>query len=200
MTNYTYTTGIPNGSLTPAQNRPTMTTNNDSNFNIWTEDHHGFNNNQGGAHKFMRMPEFTNPAVISSTGTQGGVVYDAAGIASTTNPQVFFKNGLGTFLLSGIRAFGFVNSAGAIQGGQSLNVTSVTKINGTGRFTVNLTANAVSSANYVVLAMCARNASGHSVVCNLEGIGVSSFEIITISAETHVVSDPNSLAFLAIQI
>lgn len=56
MSNLTYTLGVPVGNLTPAQNRPNMTINNDSNASIWNVDHYGFNNNQGGQHQKVTFP------------------------------------------------------------------------------------------------------------------------------------------------
>lgn len=51
MPNYTYTTGRPAGDLTPAQNRPSMQTNNDSINSILDVDLIGFNDNNGGFHQ-----------------------------------------------------------------------------------------------------------------------------------------------------
>ena len=51
MTNYTYTSGRPAANLSPSAQRASMQTNNDNNALIWTEDHYGFNDNDGGLHK-----------------------------------------------------------------------------------------------------------------------------------------------------
>ena len=51
MPNFTYTTGRPAGNLTPAQNRPSMQTNNDSVNSILDVDLIGFNDNNGGYHQ-----------------------------------------------------------------------------------------------------------------------------------------------------
>lgn len=51
MPNFTYTTGRPAGNLTPAQNRPSMQTNNDSINSILDVDLIGFNDNDGGFHQ-----------------------------------------------------------------------------------------------------------------------------------------------------
>lgn len=87
MSNFTYTTGIPNGALSPAQNRPTMTVNNDSAAGIWDEDHYGFNNNNGGQHQQVTFPfNIADPnqsAPIASLYTKA-----VSGLS-----QLFFQNG-----------------------------------------------------------------------------------------------------------
>lgn len=87
MSNFTYTTGTPNGALTPAQNRPTMTVNNDSAAGIWDEDHYGFNNNNGGQHQQVTFPfNIADPnqsSPIASLYTKA-----VSGIS-----QLFFQNG-----------------------------------------------------------------------------------------------------------
>lgn len=51
MPNYTYTTGVPVGNQTPAQNRSPMTTNTNSINSILNVDLIGFNNSNGGFHQ-----------------------------------------------------------------------------------------------------------------------------------------------------
>ncbi len=202
MTNYAYTTGIPNGALTPSQNRPTMTQNNDSNNSIWNEDHNGFNDNVGGTHQFMRMPNFTAPAVISETGTQGSVVYTAAGVAANTIAQLFFKNPNATYHLSPVKAWAFCNgSAGGIVVFQSFNVSSVTRTS-PGTYSVVMPANVVTTQNYAVLITTARrdNGTGRAIIGNYESQTATSFQVITIDPVAQLVADPFSFSFMVIQI
>lgn len=64
--NLTYTTGIPDAPNNPSNDQPIMKVNNDSNNTIWTIDHFGFNDNQGGYHKVIHQPNQTvNPPPIS---------------------------------------------------------------------------------------------------------------------------------------
>lgn len=67
MPNYTYTTGRPAGNLTPAQNRPSMETNNDSISSILDVDLIGFNDNNGGYHsKSTYVVQGSNPGSAAS--------------------------------------------------------------------------------------------------------------------------------------
>jgi hypothetical protein len=94
MSNYTYTKGRPVGNQSPAAQRSTLQTNNDSAFDIWTEDHFGFEDDAGGTHKQVTFSgnnepsSPTNPPVLF-TNTQDG--------AGTTLPgslaQLFFYTG-----------------------------------------------------------------------------------------------------------
>lgn len=62
MPNFTFTTGRPAGNLTPAQNRPSMETNNDSVNSILDVDIIGFNDNDGGYHsKSTYVVQGSNP-------------------------------------------------------------------------------------------------------------------------------------------
>lgn len=201
MSNYSYTTGIPNGSLTPAQNRPTMTQNNDSNNSIWTEDHNGFNDNVGGSHQFMRMPNFTAPAVLSETATQGSVIYTAAGTADATKAQGFFKNPNVTLQLCPIRAWGYcIGTNGAVIAGQSVNVSATTGANG--QYTITLSANTVSSVNYMILTSATQraNGSGHGMVANYSIISTTQFQILTFDPIANSVQAPFSFTFAVIQL
>lgn len=80
MPNFTFTTGRPAGNLTPAQNRPSMETNNDSINSILDVDLIGFNDNNGGFHsKTTYVVQGSNPG---STAAQ--VVEFAKAIAGSS--------------------------------------------------------------------------------------------------------------------
>lgn len=66
MTNYTYTDGRPAANLSPASQRASMQTNNDNNALIWTEDHYGFNDNDGGLHKKSTYVVGSDPGSAAS--------------------------------------------------------------------------------------------------------------------------------------
>jgi len=76
MSFLTYTQGIPNTPNNPSNDQPIMKVNNDSNFAIWPIDHYGFNDNNGGKHKYIRIPTNAAPA---STGLQEILLLNAAG-------------------------------------------------------------------------------------------------------------------------
>lgn len=52
MSFYNYTRDIPHAPDNPSEDQPDMEINNNSNQDIWDEDHYGFNNNAGGFHKY----------------------------------------------------------------------------------------------------------------------------------------------------
>jgi hypothetical protein len=94
MSNLTYTRGRPSGSISPAAQRSSMTINNDSNQDIWEEDHYGFNDNNGGTHQQVTFSGNNVPAVPTTppvlfTNTQDGHGNNLAG----SIPGLFFYSG-----------------------------------------------------------------------------------------------------------
>lgn len=90
MPNFTYSRENPDGNLTPAQNRPDMTINTNSADSIWTIDHYGFNNNNGGLHQKITFPlNITLPVPIE--GQFVPVVFTQND--AFTVPQLFFYTG-----------------------------------------------------------------------------------------------------------
>ena len=68
MPNYTYTRERPAGQVSPAAQRATLQTNNDSNDSIWNVDHYGFNDNDGGYHqKSTYVVQTSDPAPVASS-------------------------------------------------------------------------------------------------------------------------------------
>lgn len=149
MSMYTFDNTIPAADNDPSADQPLMLSNNVANQGIWTEDHVGFNANNGGTHLQNRYSAFSSGNLIS--GTQSSTVYPAAGVASASNAQYYFKNPLGNFLLSGIRAYALIDGNGNIINNQKFNINTVVK-NSAGNYTITLTTNSTSSADYAVFA------------------------------------------------
>lgn len=152
----TYQPGIPAGNDNLSQSQGDI----QDNFNQlnvqFAIDHTAFNTGSGngdGLHKQIHFPLFTAPSVISGSGTQGGVVYSAAGVASATTANLNFKNNANlVFPLSLIKAYALVDTNGTVVTSQSLNVVSVVR-GGTGTsYVVTLTAGAVNGTTaYTVI-------------------------------------------------
>ena len=85
MTNYTYTSGRPAANLSPASQRASMQTNNDNNALIWTEDHYGFNDNDGGLHK-----KSTYPVQASDPGSAASQLVQYSK-TSNSSSELFFE-------------------------------------------------------------------------------------------------------------
>lgn len=200
MTNYTYTINRPIGSQSPAAQRQTLETNTNSNAAIWTEDHHGFGDNVGGTHKFMRLPAFTAPAVVSDTGTQGSVLFPAAGVADVNTAQAYFKNTNLTFPVSALRAFAvFDGSAiGAIVPQNGYNIASINQ-GSTGQYVITLTTNAVASNRFAVMSN-ADNSGGIILNSNYNITGTGTFTLSTYSYSPFTLRSSNSVSFLVLQI
>lgn len=98
MPNYTYTTGIPAGNLTPGQQRSDLQTNNDSAASIWEVDHFGFGVNDGGYHDKVTFPYGTTPTPTASGPL--GVLY--AFLDASSASQLKFVNKTTTVQLTGI--------------------------------------------------------------------------------------------------
>ena len=159
MPNFTFTTGIPNGAFSPAQNRPTMTVNNDSNSAIWSDpavDHYGFNNNNGGLHQKVTFPLSVSDPTLSSNTTQiypktfgSGVTYlETYGALKTSaatqiNGYVPFVKAMVQFTVPSGNGACSLNTSNTL----AVNVSSVTR--SANSFTVNFT-QALPYATYQV--------------------------------------------------
>lgn len=94
MTDWTYTTGIPNAPNDPADDVQPMQNNFTSINGIIDVDHVGFNENNGGIHKQVNMFVEANPGVISPGTFNSGVLF-----AKTANGDAwpFWQNDSGVF-------------------------------------------------------------------------------------------------------
>ncbi|MEO8253187.1 MAG: hypothetical protein ABI554_02285 [Flavobacterium sp.] len=161
MTNYTFDSTIPFAQNNPSVDQPKMLANNVSTAGIFTQDHIGFNANNGGTHLQNSYTNFSPGTLITgSSANEPSVTYPAAGVADNTRAQYYFKNSNNTYPMSCMRAWAFCSGAVANPGNsvinsQSVNIVSVIKdvtLNGT--FLVTMVANAVASADYGVLVSC----------------------------------------------
>lgn len=155
MSTFTYDQDIPNPSHNPSTDVTTMQTNAQAISGIFDEDHVGFNVANGGYHDQVHLPSFTSPSVVSGSGTEGSVLYTAAGTAAPAVADLFFKNTNGTYRPNIVKAAGsFVGQAanGAVPIISGYNVSSIAKTTPVGAvYTVTLTSGAVTGTTAIVL-------------------------------------------------
>lgn len=140
---FTYLRDIPDGPNNPSNDQPNMKINTNSTDDILAVDHVSFNTANGGTHK---QSTYVNKFPPGAQVDPVSILYTNSGSASPF-AEVFYRNQNGILLLSCVKAFGNVSSAGAIQ--NAFNMTSA--LFATGKYDITLTANAVSSANVTIL-------------------------------------------------
>ena len=140
-----YNPSIPAANNNPSADQSPMQQNFSAIYTWTGVDHYALNNaDYYGWHQQVTFPvEVAQDSQIDPS----SVLYTAAG-ATSTHANLFYKNVDGTFPISGVRAFGCISSAGAVVGNAS-NLTSAQV--STGVYTVTLSANAVATANAIVL-------------------------------------------------
>jgi len=143
---------IPNANNYPGDDQPGMQTN-FSNINSYLQVDHT-NPASAGAGEHEQVT-FNNKNVPGVQTEPISTLYTDNGVAEPTKSQLKYRNELGIFPVSLIRAYvlcdGTVaDGAGAILNSQSVNVTSVKK-NSTGNYTIVLDSNAVSSDDFGIL-------------------------------------------------
>jgi hypothetical protein len=165
-------------------------------INSWTNvDHFQFSSGTAGQHKQVTLP---GVGTAGSPSGFGSTLYTAAGTASNTTAQLFWKNANATFHSSSIRAWGFANSSGIISN-QGYNAT-VTR-NSVGNYTVTMPAGAVSSANYSVIVSCEMNNAFN--VGGIAGYSITNamtFQLYFRALSGSFGEDPNSFSFEVKQI
>lgn len=191
---------IPAAANSPTIDQPIMLTNNVSAEAIMNVDHIGYNASNGGTHLQMHMGQYTNPTVINGTATQGSVVYSAAGVADIAHAQLKFKQPNGTFLLSGIRAYGVIDGlTGNISSSQSFNISSSVR-NSIGNYTITLDANVTTGTTFGVLLTSTPTASSLNIPIGLYNIiGVSVINILY-STSLLIKIDPFFFTIIVYQI
>ncbi len=186
---------IPAAANSPSVDQPNMLTNNASNASIWTIDHIGFNNSQGGYHQQV---------TFNATHSQGAqtdpqsVLFTQAGSAST-KADMYFKNQNGTFQVSPIRAWGTFDKNGATLGSQLENAT-VAKVS-MGLFTVTLSANAVTGTNFAVLITSSQTTGSPpgSAVGYYNITGAAQFQINIVGLNDNY-KDVSAISFAVLQL
>ncbi len=81
MPNFAFTRDIPFATHNPSSDQPIMQTNTNSEDSIWTVDHFGFNDNDGGTHKQTRI--HTQAAIPGGLIANQGTLYTKASGEST---------------------------------------------------------------------------------------------------------------------
>lgn len=205
---FIFNTAIPAAANSPSADQPIMLANNVSSNAILAVDHFTYNNEIGGNHLQIHLPRYsTSSAVVNETATEGSVVYSKAGTVDPAHAQLFFKTQNNDLLLSGVRAFAYANTTGGINGFQSLNIASITT-GLPGVFSVTLTANAVTSTNFVVLLSSQQTGGGQFSLGNYVITGIGTFDLHFASLQvptstgtiTGVTGNPSNLSFIVIQI
>jgi len=99
MPNFQFTRDTPFATHNPSSDQPIMQTNTNSEDSIWTVDHFGFNDNNGGLHKQVHLKNEAAPGL----GGLDGVFY-----ANLANGQSwpFWQNALGSFQMIGRNVIG----------------------------------------------------------------------------------------------
>lgn len=192
MTNLTYTTGRPAGNISPAAQRVSMTTNNDSNASIWTQDHYGFNDNNGGTHKYVRMP--ANVALPGMINLQSGLG-SVTGVADPTKSQLVFKNSLATFPVSLFKAYGFITGTTL---SNAYNVTSVTNPS-TGQYLVTLSVTLTGSYGVILTPATPSGGGFPNIAASYVILNSTQFRIYTQDTQNSTGLNVSNLTFIVLQ-
>lgn len=138
--NFNFSTTIPATANNPSNDQPTMLTNNVSDAGIWNIDHYGYNNNLGGWHNVIHIPQITGNANPTPTTTPAlaGQVY-ARTISGDL--ELFYESPLG--IVSQLTAAGITPSPGVngysyLPGGIIIQwgVVASTALSGTANFNI----------------------------------------------------------------
>ena len=167
----TYNLNVPNPPNNPSQDVTPMQTNTNA-VDSWTQvDHYKFASGFAGEHAQLSFPAWGSSTVPIGTANEGAVVYTAAGIASATTSQLYFKNNFSVPLpLTAVKAFGvfnILNASGAITPTNSANIASITQT-GTGSsgttYAIGLTGNTVNSNDIAVFISATANVTNQNAV------------------------------------
>lgn len=194
---FSFNNAIPATNNDPSADQPDMLTNNISTDQIIAVDHISFNTAGGGQHKQVT---FNNKNAAGAQTDPQSTLYTASGTAST-KADMRFRNENGIFPASALRAFAYADNSGAVLGSQSFNVATITRVSA-GKFTVALTANAVTGSNFLVfVSVQIGNASiGVGGVYNgytITGAGTFQLNFLNIS---FAYADPATFTFQVIQV
>lgn len=114
MSSFNYNENIPNPPNKPSADVGLMRTNTNSISGIIAVDHISFDATDGGTHNQTQFANFSVGPIPGNTASSVG--FPAAGLASTTTAQMYFKNSLSTVLMSGVRAFASIVVPNTTQG------------------------------------------------------------------------------------
>jgi hypothetical protein len=127
-------------------------------------------------------------------------LYTNSGTANSIS-QLFYNNQSGIFLISAIRAFAYCDGAGNILGSQSLNVAGnpILSAGPPVSYAVTLTANAVTTNNYLVLSSYQKVGLINFIPKYVITAGPGTFNV-TFTQLGGVATTPDSFAFIVLQI
>ncbi len=193
----TYTRDIPDSPHNPSVDQGPMKVNTNSTDTIIAVDHYTFADIPSGTHKQVTLSG-KNAAGAQTDPTS--TVYTGSGTASTV-ADLIYRNQNGIFPLSCVRAWALVTGGvgPTIPAGQSVNVSAVART-AAGKYTVTLTANAVSSSNFVVMATptLATNGVGTQVGYIITGTGAFQLNFVKLDGSAFV--DPAQFGFMILQL
>jgi len=193
---------IPAATNYPGDDQPRMKANFANIKSYLTVDHVQPGDENAGDHKQVTFAQKTSSGALPSEPIS--ILATANGTASAGVSQLFWNNQNSRFHMSSNRAWGFIKPAG-ISLAQTFNVASVVQ-NGTGRYTVTLTAGAVSSDDYGVLvsSQMANNFTtgvipGYQIISTLN-VGPGKFQLNFKSLTAASGIDPDTFSFQVMQI
>ena len=194
----TYTRDIPDAPNNPSVDQGPMKTNTNSIDTLVAVDHYTFADIPSGTHKQVTI---SGKNAAGAQTDPSSVIYTSSGTASTV-ANLNYRNQNGIFPLNCVRAWGYVQGGvgPVVIGSQSVNVSTVTR-SSTGKYVVTLTANAVSTNQYAVIASqnLVSSASGTQVGYNLLA-PVGQFELNFVTLNGNALVDPANFTFMVLQI
>lgn len=194
----TYTNDIPVPTNPPASDVLNMQNNTKAVFEWVQVDHVGFNSDPNtGVHNQVNFA--SNQASPALIGTSVGEIWTKAGTAAST-AQLFFKNTAASFQISVIRAWGNLSGSGMALPAQSYNVATIAHVNGSGTYTITLTAGAVASQSFGIIATCTNNGTTAFVATAFPLGPPNQLEIDTYNLSTGLKADPSALSFIVMQL
>lgn len=193
---FTFNSAIPAAPNNPSVDQPDMLTNNISTDAILAVDHISFNTANGGQHKQVT---FNNKNVPGAQTDPQSVLYTNSGTASSVS-QVFYRNQNVIYYMSAIKAWGLITGAGAIDTSQSHNISAVVR-NSAGKYSITLTANAVSSNKFGILLTAHKtgiDAAAFLLIANYTITGSGTFDVAIGSSSSF--TDPTNFTVTVYQI
>ena len=194
MSSFPFVNTEPATGTPPRVSQPIIQQNNNSIYNLIAVDHVGFGNTTGGQHNQITIPQYGslgNPAGVASS------VASAAGTASASTAQLFFKNSLFSMLLSSVKAFGIVSGTSVLNG---YNVTSSSS-GGTGIFNITLSITMPSDNFSVIATSSVVSGGGYPNVTTTYNItGTTTFTIYAQDTKSYVGIAVPSVSFVVLQV
>lgn len=190
-----YNLNIPDAPNNPSDDQPKMQENTNSIDSLVAIDHYTFADATAGQHKQITL------AGKNAAGAQTdpvSVIYSGSGTASTV-AQLNYRNQNGIFPLSCVRAWAYSTGGAVPVFTQNVNVSTIART-AAGKYTVTLTANAVSSNSFAVIpsAYGTGTALGNNVIYNITGTGT--FELVFPVLNGASLADPTNFSFMVLQI